>query len=520
MKTTFILTSGIIVSTICGSSLKAEIKKKKDRQHPNIIYIYADDMGVGMLSAYGQKQFTTPNIDRLIKQGTSFERAYGCMLSAPSRASLLTGYHDCHTSKKWNISNGGHFLFSIADTTDIAAMETNIDAADVRLPENDYYLPQIFKQAGYTTAQIGKLEWGFTATRSQMRRHGWDYYYGYLDHVRCHGYYPPFLFDNGCIVSIPGNTRKNCGKSIEQETATTLAERYDRTGKEVYSQDIFLHKILHFLRKNKDQRFFLFHPTQLPHGPVSIPAIHPEISNNPNLTTIEKEYASMVKLLDEHIGIILAELEHLDIADNTVIIFAADNGHEIYYAQKGRCEKPYRNMKTGKLFDDYHNKYYSSLSGDIFNGNAGMAGMKRSNLEGGVRIPLIFYGKNIPQGKRSQELIANYDFLPTIAEWLNVPLTVHKDGVSFLPALLENKKLSSDRYIVFGSNTGPGLVTAQGWKLRYYLRQNAYELFYLPDDPQERNNISELHPTIVNQLKNILINECGGDIKNGINQAG
>lgn len=76
------------------------------QQKPNVIFIYADDLGKGLLSAYGQQQFTTPNIDNLVHQGTSFEKAYGCMLSAPARASLLTGYHDCRTDK-WKISNGG-----------------------------------------------------------------------------------------------------------------------------------------------------------------------------------------------------------------------------------------------------------------------------------------------------------------------------------------------------------------------------------------------------------------------------
>ena len=227
---------------------------------PNVIYIYADDMGKGMLSAYGQRHFTTPNIDRMVTKGTSFDNAYGCMLSAPARASLLTGYHDCHPDK-WVISKGGKFIPATDDLSSIPAMEKEIDAEDILLGKGDYYLPQVFKQAGYVTAEIGKLEWGFTATRKQMKEHGWDYYYGYLDHVRCHGFYPPFLFDNGEIVTIEGNTHKNCGKSIENETETAYLERWNRNGKAVYSQDLFLDKILSFIRANKDKPFFLFHPT-------------------------------------------------------------------------------------------------------------------------------------------------------------------------------------------------------------------------------------------------------------------
>ena len=487
---------------------------------PNVIYIYADDMGKGMLSAYGQRHFTTPNIDRMVTKGTSFDNAYGCMLSAPARASLLTGYHDCHPDK-WVISKGGKFIPATDDLSSIPAMEKEIDAEDILLGKGDYYLPQVFKQAGYVTAEIGKLEWGFTATRKQMKEHGWDYYYGYLDHVRCHGFYPPFLFDNGEIVTIEGNTHKNCGKSIENETETAYLERWNRNGKAVYSQDLFLDKILSFIRANKDKPFFLFHPTQLPHGPVAIPGVHPELANNPELTPIEKEYASMVKLLDDNVGAIMNELRRLGLDKNTILVFAADNGHETYYSQKGRCEKPYRNMQTGMLFDDYTDKYYSDLAGDIFNGNAGMAGLKRSNLDGGVHIPLIFYGEGIiPAGIKSQELVSNYDFLPTMAEMLQVSLPVKKDGISFLPTLVKGEKIPAGRYVVFGSNYGPGILTGEGWKLRYYRAKDVFELYNLKDDPQERHDLSGQYPEKVEKLKKILLKECDENIDNGINKAG
>lgn len=75
-------------------------------------------------------------------------------------------------------------------------------------------------------------------------------------------------------------------------------------------------------------------------------------------------------------------------------------------------------------------------------------------------------------------------------------------------------------YIVFGSNTGPGIVTADGWKLRYYLSRNEIELFFLPDDPQELNDLSSTHLDKVHELKRILLKECGGTLQNGVNKAG
>lgn len=508
--------SKILVSGCLLLSMAATAKEKR----PNIIYIYADDLGKGMLSAYGQVQFTTPNIDRLIRRGTSFQNAYGCMLSAPARASLLTGYHDCHTDK-WKISGGAQFMVPLSDTAIIAAKEAQIDRTDITLPHGDDYLPQVFKKAGYVTAEIGKLEWGFSATRKQMSDHGWDYYYGYLDHTRCHGFYPPFLFESGQIISIEGNNLTNAGKSIEKETEATYKERWNREGKVVYSQDLFLGKIVEFIRNNRDRPFFLFHPTQLPHGPVSVPAIHPQVKENANLTPIEKEYASMVKYLDDHVGIIMQELDRLGIANNTILVFSADNGHEIYYAQQGRCEKPYRNLVTGERFDDYANKYYSTLSGDVFNGNADMAGLKRSNLEGGIHIPLAFYCEGlIPSNSVSKALVSNYDFLPTMADLLKIPLKGQKDGESFLRNLMSAEQQSKERYLIFGSNNGPAIITNEGWKLRYYIKKETYELFYLPDDPQERHNLRDKQPDRSDRLKQILLRECGGDLSNGINRAG
>lgn len=504
----------LLGTTIATTGVFAQQTEK-----PNVIFIYADDLGKGMLSVYGQKHITTPNIDKLVEEGTSFSHAYGCMVSAPARASLITGYHDCHTDK-WKISNGGRYI-NCEDENEIRNVEKEIDKNDVILDERDVYLPQVFKKAGYTTAQIGKLEWGFTATRHQMKAHGWDYYYGYLDHVRCHGFYPPWLFDNGKMVKIAGNELKNCGKSIENETTETYSHRHNMGGKVIYSQNLFLDKIISFINDNKDKPFFLFHPTQLPHGPVAAYEIYPEIHNNLKLTSIEKEYASMVKMLDIHVGIIMQELQKLGLDEKTIIIFSSDNGHEIYYSQKGKVEKPYRNLKTGELFDDFENKYYSDLSGDIFNGNASMAGLKRSNLEGGVNVPLTFYWKNnINSNTVCTELVSNYDLLPTFADMLNIRLELPKSGTSMWKVITQKEKLENYRYIVFSSNIGPAIIENSGWKLRYYYSKDVLELYNLNIDPQERNDLSNKYPHIVERLKSTLLKECKGNFSNGINRAG
>src|SRR5690606_9428370 len=122
-------------------------------------------------------------------------------------------------------------------------------------------------------------------TGDELKKHGWDYHFGDYDHQRCHGFYPSFLFENGDMVPIEGNTLPNCGK---KRSAFENGKRIDMTGRQVYSQDLYDAKIEAFIRNNKDRPFFLYHPSQLPHGPVFYPDIHPSVAHNDALTLIEK----------------------------------------------------------------------------------------------------------------------------------------------------------------------------------------------------------------------------------------
>lgn len=510
-----IFQSLLFLLIVCCFNLPITIAQAPSSKKPNVIFILADDLGRGMLSYYGQKYITTPNIDRIAKEGISFDHSYAGVYCAPSRASIVTGYSDCHY-EKYRITSGGIYeKVAKAELTDAQA-QSKVDSAIGKEP-NITYLAEVFKTAGYTTAEFGKLDYGFATSTKQMKNHGWDFYYGYYDHVMCHGFYPPFLHENGHLVKIAGNTHADAGKAGEWGDPISEKARSDMEGKAIYSQDLFLDKILSFIRTHKNEPFFLFHPTQLPHGPVAIKSIHSEVLFNPNLTQIEKEYASMVKKLDDNVGIIIQELKKLGLEKNTIIVFSSDNGHEIYYSNKGRVEKPYKNIKTGKLFNNVTDRYYSNLAGDIFDGNNGMAGIKRSNWEGGSRVPLfIRWPGKYKAGYKANQLVANYDLLTTFADLLGIKTKDKKDGISFLPALNLEQKFEGHREIAFVSFLGPALVTKTGWKLRYQASTKRYELYYLPNDYKENENLAEKYPDRVNALKSILITKCNGDINNGV----
>ena len=500
----------IIILLICSACNKQLEQPTK----PNIILIYADDLGIGLLSHEGQKIIKTPNIDKLAQDGIRFERAYSNMLCAPARASLITGLHDSHKNR-FQITNGGDYIN--ANPLTINEVENKINKKLHPIPDEQVFLGEVAQIMGYKTAQFGKLEWGFSTTDKQMKRHGWDYYFGYLDHIRAHGFYPPFLFETGKIINIKGNTLMNSGKSGEPETSKNFEERWSMKGKENYSQNIFMDRILNFINTNKDNPFFLHFPTQLPHGPVSIPKVHPDFINDNRLTQIEKEYASMVKLLDDNVGQILLKLKEHNLDENTIVIFAADNGHEIYYSKAGRVLKPYTNKQTGERFDDYERKYYSDLAGDVFDGNGGRAGLKRSNLEGGINVPLIVrWPKKIPKGRVSKRLIANYDILPTIAEITGFSKRYKTDGISFYNELIGKINNDEHDFVIYSSFLGPTLITKNGWKLRTYLKKDAFELYFLPEDFKEEKNLSKEFPDKLEELRSKLLIACDGDFYNGL----
>ena len=159
------------------------------QQRPNIIYIMCDDMGYGDLSCYGQQLISTPNIDRLAQQGMRFTQAYaGSPVSAPSRASFMTGQHTGHTHVRGNKeywSNNNTMKYG--NNTDYALVgQEPYDTAHVIIPE-------IFKDNGYTTGMFGKWAGGYEGSVSTPDKRGIDEFYGYICQFQAHLYYPNFL---------------------------------------------------------------------------------------------------------------------------------------------------------------------------------------------------------------------------------------------------------------------------------------------------------------------------------------
>lgn len=475
-------------------------------ERPNVILIYADDLGIGLLGSYGQRAIETPNIDRLAAEGMRFTNHYGGVFCAPARWSLLTGMHDGRQGA-WEHTAAGLPIerdAGLINEEEFQQKLAEIKAGALPIPPEEVFLGQVAQMAGYKTAQFGKLDNGFLTWPERVRRYGWDYHEGYYDHVRAHGFYPPYLWRNGVRFELPGNADPFCGKMSE------IGDEPVGSGGETYSQNVFIKGILDYVSRHKDEPFFLYHPTQLPHGPVAIPELHPDYAQHPTWTLAEKKYASMVRLLDDHVGLIMTELKRLGLDENTVVFFTSDNGHELYYGPKRTFPNRTPGGQRTNLTD---NKWRTSEHGDVFDGAGGRAGLKRSAYQGGMQCPLIVrWPGKIGAGVKTDRLSANYDFMATLAEIIGGELPEGKDSISFLPTLLRQDQPTVHDHVVINNRFNrmgrTALITKAGWKLVELDREkNRYQLYNLNTDNEERHPVEARHPEILERLKEILRRE-------------
>ena len=436
----------------------------KEEKPPNIVYILADDLGYGDLSCYGQQKFSTPNIDRLAKQGMLFTQHYtGCTVSAPSRSCLMTGFHTGHTAirgnKEWK------------------------PEGQWPLPASSYTLAEMLKAKGYATGAFGKWGLGFVGTEGDPNRHGFDEFYGYNCQSLAHNYYPDHLWHNLEKILLRENDNGKTG---------------------AYSADLIQKAALGFLEKNKNKPFFLFYPTTIPHAELSAKEEYlklfrgkfdPEksfkgVDNGPNFrlgpyesqSECHAAFASMIKELDDYVGELMDKLKDLGLEENTIVIFTSDNGPHL----------------EGGGDPDY------------FNSNGILKGYKRDLYEGGIRTPMIvkWQGKVKP-GSKSDHISAFWDVMPTLAEITGAKSAPGIDGISFLPALTgKEQKQHEYLYWEFHEQGGKVAVRMGNWKAVKLdvdkVPQGVTELYDLAADFGEKKNIASANPEIVKKIEAIM----------------
>ena len=426
---------------------------------PNIVFILADDLGYGEVGCYGQKLIQTPNIDQLAANGIRFTQFYaGSTVCAPSRSVLMTGQHLGHTTVRGNAGAGGNF------------------AAQMLKPD-DVTVAEVLKDAGYTTALIGK--WGLGLhDDGHPNRQGFDYFFGYLSQHHAHNQFPDHLWRNFEKVPL-----KNDIHPIGPFGAGYSTNRLQFAG------DLFAEEALQFLDKSKDKPFFLYLSLVVPHGnnertrALKDGAEVPDygIYKDKDWSNPTKGHAATITRMDRDVGRLIAKLKQLGIERNTLVIFTSDNG-------------PHKE---------------SNHDSELFNPNGPFSGYKRSLTDGGIRVPFIAsWPGRIERGATSDHVGYFGDLMATAAELAKMEPPSNIDSISLVPTLLGKGKQKKHDYLYWEFHEGGSkqAVLLRGrWKgIRLDAPEGPVQLFDLKNDLAEKKDIASTRPKILARIEKIM----------------
>ncbi|VGO20705.1 arylsulfatase [Pontiella sulfatireligans] len=415
---------------------------------PNIIYILADDLGIGDLGCYGQKIIQTPNIDRLAAEGMLFTQHYsGSTVCGPSRCSLLTGLHTGHSVVRDNgpVKPAGQFP----------------------LPEGTATVASQLKSAGYATACIGKWGLGYTGNSGDPVLQGFDYFYGFKCQKNAHSYYPEFVWRNDEQVMLNG---------------------------EKYVHDEFMAEAYQYVEQKKDEPFFLYLALTIPHADLDVPedSMEPYAHLEPgkpyrgekgsykHQEQPRKAFAGMISRMDRDIGRLMERLKELGLDENTLVMFTSDNGAHL----EGGADP------------------------DFFDSNGIYTGYKRDLTDGGIHVPFIArLPGRITSGSTNKHVSAMWDIMPTLCELAEAPVPEDIDGISMKPSLLgqAGQREHDALYWEFSSRNGMQAIRMGDWKLVKTNLQKPEDaramLFNLKKDPSEQDNLADSNPETVERLE-------------------
>jgi arylsulfatase A len=450
---------------------------------PNVIYVFADDLGYGEIGAYGQRKIRTPHLDRMAREGMRFTQHYtGAPVCAPSRAILLTGLHAGHAYIRGNYELGGF--------TD------DQEGGQMPLPTGTRTVAHLMREAGYATAAIGKWGLGMHDNTGDPNAHGFDYYYGVLDQKQAHNYYPTHLWENGRRVPL-GNAYFSPHQKLAAPLADTRA--YDRYRGADYAPELMTQKALDFIDRHRGRPFFLYLAYPLPHAALQAPDAmvrqyvgqfeeRPYLGEQGYLPTRYplSTYAAMITTLDSYVGRVFERLQALGLDERTVVMFSSDNG----------------------------TTFNGGVNKEFFSSTGGLRGAKMDVYEGGIRVPFLArWPGRIPKGTVSPLMSAQYDVLATLAE-LTGRASPPSDGVSMLPALLGrdgDQKPREFLYFEYPEKGGQVAVRLGKWKgVKLDMKRNPrapWQLYDLDADLAETTDVASAHPDVLRTLDAIVSRE-------------
>ncbi len=414
---------------------------------PNVVVLFADDLGYGSVSWYGSS-IPTPHIDSIAENGIGFTSGYmTAPVCNPSRPALMTGRYQQRWGKELNSQ-------SVAP----------VGAARKSLPISETTLAEALKREGYATGAIGKWQLG-TADGYHPLDRGFDFFLGmpsgsrFVDPSWPNARVAPGYEDSG----EPDGTGRYRGLLRGREQVPMDEYLTDRLGREGVS----------FIESHKEQPFFLYLAFHAPHGPIqTIDKYYerfPEIENE-----TQRIYAAMISALDDWVGAVLAELRKHGLEERTLVVFASDNG-----AAK-----------------------QSDIDGER---NAPLIGHKRNLYEGGIRVPYLLQWKGqLERGRKYEHPVSSLDVFPTALAAAGVEdlRALKLDGVNLLPFLDGTEEGAPHESLVWRS--GPNSAVRQGqWKLVQSERGLA-RLYNVDADPGESEDHSDIQGALVEELQGVL----------------
>lgn len=434
-------------------------------RQPNILLVFADDLGWGELGCYGQQRIETPNLDRLAQGGMRFTQFYaGAPVCAPSRDVLFTGRHTGHCT--------------VRDNRELKDDKGKSVEGQFPLPAGTQTLGTVLRSTGYETACMGKWGLGGPGSSGSPDAQGIERFFGYLCQRAAHTFYPPHLWSDRAQVTFP----ENAGKDASKRT---------------YACDAILEQGRQFLRAKRTKPFFLAWTTTLPHLALQVPDRELEryrgrfeetpYTGGKGYTphpTPRAAYAAMITRLDWEVGQLLEELDRLGQRENTLVVVTSDNGptHDV-----------------------------GGVDTAFFASAGPLRGRKGSVWEGGIRVPMIAsWPGTVPEGAVSERVAGAVDLLPTLAELAGASLERPVDGTTFAPTLQGRDGETRDRTLVwhFNGYGGQQAVRAGRYKaVRTGLHKDPgakLQLFDLATDLGEQDDLAGALPEVAAHLRKLL----------------
>lgn len=418
-------------------------------ERPNIVIIFADDLGYGDLSSYGAKGIKTPNLDQLAKDGVHFTDSYAISpVCTPSRAGLLTG--------RYPVRMGIHGVF--------------FNSSYTGMPVEEVTLAELLGSAGYRTAMFGKWHLGHHE-KYMPNAQGFEYFYGY---PYSNDITPYYAFENTEIAEWEVDQSQ-----ITQKLTSKSAD---------------------YIAQNSDHPFFLYLAHPMPHIPLA---------NSEKFTGSSQrgQYGDVIQELDWSVGQIKAALEQQGILDNTLILFASDNGPWLMAQEDGGSAGPLRSGKG-------------------------------TTFEGGMRVPTIaHWPAGMPQGLTYNGISHMLDWFPTIAAMAEIEpdQNIALDGINLLPLLESPNQEPAERKLAYYNNGDIEAFRQGDWKLklpdvkpRHWIERllvegandgvTDIELYNLGQDISEENNLAQQHPNKVIELQQAIntFKEVIGPVPEGL----